>query len=154
MKVPEKIYIQLSSDEKLNLSGIILDIKIRAGHRNPYYITTPKTDNEGKSILTKEDLRGQFEDHWVRALMDYNGNLETAKPIVEVSLWDPAWYRENEQYHCSWDLLTYEKKKWKSRKEEFDYMMSSRNDEFVAEPILVNLDETQTIRLKMKKKSS
>ena len=154
MKVPEKIVIQVNSDEHVELSGIILEIKIKAGHRNPYYIKTPKTDNKGSTILTQEDLRGQFEDYWERALMDYNGTLETADPVVEVSLWDSTWYRENKEYHCAWDLLTNEEKKWKSRKEEFEYMMSSRNDEFDAETIRVNLDKPQTIRFKVRQKNS
>ena len=151
MKVPEKIYIQLSCDKKVDLSGIILDIKITAGRKNPYYVTTPKTDKAGKSILTNEDLKGQFEDFWERALMDYDGNLEVAEPIVEVSLWDPTWYRENKGSHFAWDLLKGEKKKWKSREEEYNYKISCRNDEFEADPIRVNLHETNTISLKVKR---
>jgi hypothetical protein len=94
---------------------------------------------------------GQFEDYWERALMDYDGNLDVAEPIVEVSLWDPTWYRENKGPHFAWDLLKNERKRWKSREEEYSYKITCRNEKFKAVPIKVNLDKTDKIQLKVNK---
>lgn len=152
MKVPDKIYIDLVSDEKINLSGIILQLKIIAGRKNPYYIYTPKTNLEGKSELQKEDLIGQYDDHWESGQMDYDGYLKDANPIIEVTLYDKTWWRENKELVLAWTLLKNEKLKWKSKDEQFNYMISCTNDQFEASPLKININKTDTIRMKIKQR--
>ena len=151
MIVPETIYIELFSDTNVNLSNIILQLKITTGRKNPRYITTPKTNTNGKSELSNEDLRGQFEDHWESGQMDYSGTLKDASPIVEVSLYDLARLREEKELFLDWTLLKNEKIKWKSKKEQYNYMISSTNDKFEANPLNIDIHETDTIRIKVKR---
>ncbi len=151
MIVPDKIYIELVSNKEEDLSGIILELKISTGRRNPRYITTPKTNRKGKSELSQEDLEGQFEDHWESGQMDYSGNLKDASPIIEVSLYDLARFRENKELFLAWTLLKNEKLKWKSKEEQCNYMISSMNDKFEANPLKINIHKTDTIRMRVKK---
>ncbi|MBY8999369.1 MAG: hypothetical protein KGD64_00460 [Candidatus Heimdallarchaeota archaeon] len=140
------------SDEKVDLNGIILELKITAGRKNPYYITTPKTNRVGYSELDQEELIGQFKDHWEMGIMDYDGSLEVAEPIIEVSLYDPTWLRENKRIAFALPLLKNEKPKWKSREEQYNYMISCTNNQFEASPIKININETDTIKMKVKKR--
>ena len=94
MKLPEKIYLQVTNKKETKVKDIIVQLKVRSGTKNPYYIFFPKTDEDGESILSLNDFSGQFEDHFEAGLMDYNGSIKTANSEVEVSLFDPAWMKK------------------------------------------------------------
>ena len=70
----------------MDVSGIIFELRVVSGTKNPYYVIFPKTDARGIARLSSEQFRGQFEDHWENGLMDYNGTVATAIPTVTVQL--------------------------------------------------------------------
>lgn len=147
MNVPKRIAIQLTSDEEADLSGIIVKMVVTTGQKNPYLIFFPKTDSAGAATLTRKDFIGQFKDHWEAALMDHAGTPASADSRVQVSLYDPSRAIANRQLALTWPLLKHERTKWSSREEEYQSRVSSRNTDFDATPITVDLHQTHTIVL-------
>ena len=145
MKLPEKIYLEIKSKKETELEDLIVQLNVRSGRKNPYHIFLPKTDKDGRAIISKDDFKGQFEDHYGTGLMDYDGSIETAKPEVEVSLFDPAWMIENKKLALAWPLLKNEKPKWKSRQEKYNYMISCRNPKFRMKQFLFNIEKLNCI---------
>jgi hypothetical protein len=151
MKVPENIRVRVDCDGDTDLSGLIVALTVKAGHKNPYRIYFPKTDRSGIASLTRDDFVGQFKDHWEGGLMDHNGTLHSADPIVRVNLYDPQWSIDNREAALAWPLLPHERTKWSSREEEYRYRTSARNAEFVVSPIDVDLETTPDIVLPAKR---
>jgi len=149
MNLPEIIELKIVSGDANDLSNLIVTMKIKSGRKNPYYIRFPKTDEGGSTSLVKNDLIGQFKDHWEEAVMDYDGTLETAKPVVEFSLFDSTWLEENKNAALSWPLLKHEKEKWQSRQELYDYLTSSNNRKFNCEPVNFDLSKSSQIVLEV-----
>src|SRR5690348_3597606 len=112
MKVPDTIQVQVRSPVDSDLSGLIVQMKVRAGRKNPYFILFPKTDVSGRATLDRAGFLGQFTDHWEAGLMDYDGGVEDASTTVEASLFDPTWLRENRGIAMAWPLLTHESTHW------------------------------------------
>jgi len=54
MKVPEKMYLQIECKNETDLKDLIVQLKVRSGRKNPYYIFLPKTDEDGKSVLSMD----------------------------------------------------------------------------------------------------
>ena len=150
MKIPELIVTQLRCSEQVDLGDVIIQILVRAGRKNPYRILFPKTDRSGRTELSRADFVGQFRDHWQEGLMDYDGSPETADPVVEVSLFDPSWLLQNRRLALAWPLLKHERTKWSSRKEEYKYRISCRNEQFSGTIISVNLETTCTFEYHVK----
>jgi len=149
MRVPDRILLRLISPTPTPLGEVIVQLEVHAGRKNPYFVLFPKTDASGEAILTRDDLVGQFSDHWEMALMDYDGNLETAGPVVQASLFDPTWSLENRALALAWPLLKHEKTKWTSREQEFEHRITCRNLHFSAKPVAVNLDHSQVVVLEV-----
>jgi hypothetical protein len=126
---------------------VIVQIKVRSGTKNPYFIYLPKTDRSGSATITRDDFVGQFEDHFESGLMDYNGTVEDANPMVEARLYDPTWALRNEHLAMAWPLLTHERTKWKSRREAYEYLTSCRNLHFDVTPVEMNIERRPTIDL-------
>lgn len=140
MKIPETITIQLCCEESADLSGIVCQIEIAAGNKNPYHILFPKTDQNGKTSLSAENVKAQFEDHREAGLMDYNGTLESASPWVGVRLHDRKHAASAEKTLRAWPLLKNEIGQWRNRDEQVDYLLSSRNDQFQMRLIYWNIE--------------
>ena len=151
MRFPEKTTLQIVSDSPGDLDGLIILIKVRSGTKNPFYIEFPKTDWQGAAELTQEDFVGQFMDHFEKALMDYNGTIESAEPIVEVFLFDPSWSINNKQLALAYPLFKHEATKWKTRKEEYNNRITCRNLEYSASPLEIDLESTNLIEFKVAK---
>jgi len=149
MTLPPQIELRGRCAEAHDLSGIIFEMQITAGSRNPYTITFSKTDSLGHTKLTREEMAGQFTDHWDMALMDYNGSIEEANDIVTIRLFDPAPLREGYQQLLSWPLFSHESTRWHSRREWLDYMASCRNDQFTFGGIVIRLPETTLLYLSL-----
>lgn len=147
MKVPQQIRVRVSCDGEADLSGLIVELTVWAGKKNPYRIYFPKTDLSGVTILARGDLVGQFEDHWEAGLMDHAGTPETADSLVRIGLYDPTWSIDNADAALAWPLLRYERTKWSSREEQYRYRTSTRNAEFVVSPVEIDLDKTTDIVL-------
>jgi hypothetical protein len=152
MKLPDKIYLQIECKKETDLVDLIVQLKVRSGRKNPYYIFFPKTDENGKSILSNDDFIGQFEDHFESGLMDYDGSVETARPEVEVSLFDPTWLLNNKNLAMAWPLLKNEKPKWRSRWEQYSYMISCVNLKYKLKPFTLNIEESKYIKAKIELK--
>ena len=149
MNVPERLTVQLQSQSADDLSGLIVEFKVIAGRKNPYFIRFPKTDSFGRAELTRDEFIGQFKDHREMGLMDYDGSIESASPVVEASLFDPAWSINNRKLALAWPLLAHERAKWSSREQEYAYRISCRNPLFAAEAARADLSESQQIRLQI-----
>jgi hypothetical protein len=149
MKLPKKINVQLVSDSPINLDGLIVMLKVKSGTKNPYYIQFPKTNLQGVAQLTQEDFIGQFMDHFEEALMDYNGTIESAEPIVEISLFDPTWTMKNKKLALAYPLFKHEATKWKTRKAEYNNRITCRNLEFSDSPLGVDIENTDVIKFKV-----
>ena len=128
MKIPNIIYISAHclDKDKINLSGIIFQMKITSGTKNPYFIIFPKTNSSGQTSIEKSDLLGQFLDHWEIGLMDYNGSIEQADSVVEFSMVSHRFPSNLKD----WPLLKHESTKWSSRKEMIDFYANSQNNNF------------------------
>jgi len=147
MKIPERMTVRVRLANGESVPDLLVQMKVTAGSKNPYYIEFPKTDATGTAVLTRDDFIGQFKDHWGAGLMDYNGTPESSNPDVEIRLYDPTPVIQNPQISLAWPLLSYERTKWSSRREEYDYRVSSRNSAFALAPLSVNLETTPTIDL-------
>ena len=154
MKVPEKITIQLVPDSPGDLDDLIVLLKVKSGTKNQYYIQFPKTNSQGVAELTREDFVGQFLDHFEEALMDYNGTIESAEPIVEISLFDPTWSINNEKLALAYPLFKHEATKWKTRKEEYNNRINCRNLEFSANPLEIDIENTNPINFKVVRRNA
>ena len=144
--------MRVECDNETDLSGFIVELTVTAGRKNPYRIYFPKTDCSGVATLTRDDFVGQFKDHWEAGLMDHTGTPETADSLVRVGLYDPQWSISNPDAALAWPLLTHERTKWSSREEQYRYRTSSRNAEFVAPPIDVDLEKTNDIVLPVERR--
>jgi hypothetical protein len=152
MKLPEQVMVRVTCEGVSDLSSIIVELTVATGLKNPYRIYFPKTDSWGAATLTRDDFVGQFTDHWEAGLMDHSGTPETAEPTVRVGLYDPSWSLKNRDAALAWPLLKHERSKWSSRDEEYRYRTSSRNSEFLASPIMVDIEKTSDIVLPLKRK--
>ncbi len=151
MKLPEQVDVELTSGDE-NISGLIVEMKVTAGNKNPYYIYFPKTDKNGKSLLKQEDIIGQFNDYNEVSMMDYNGTTEAANPEVEITLFDYSGMLKNKDVILGFPLSSYEKTRWKSRQEKYDYMISCENGKFKLPPTMINLEKTSDIKLEIEKR--
>ena len=151
MTLPPQIELRARCADAGDLSGLIFRMQITAGYKNPYGIFFPKTDSAGHTRLTTEDIKGQFTDHWEEALMDYNGSVEDANELVTIHLWDPRPLRQDPEQALGWPLFSYEKTRWRSLREWFDYMASCRNDEFTFGGISIRLPETTLLYVSLRR---
>lgn len=147
MNVPEKIVARVTTPAGEGVPGIIVEMKVRAGHKNPYHIRFHATNDAGEAELTRGDFVGQFTDHWEEGLMDYDGSPETAAPVVEVSLFDPTWSITNRKLALAWPLFAHERTKWRTRDEEYAQRIACRNLDFVSEVQEINLEEESAIHM-------
>lgn len=152
MHVPEDIRVQVHSAGTSALDGLIVQITVRAGRKNPYQILSPKTDESGCVAIIRDDFIGQFTDHWQLGLMDYDGSIETAGSDVLVDLFDPTWYLENPKLAQAWPLLKHESTKWRSRQDQYVYVTTCRNLNFTARPIRANLELGNLLSLEVTQK--
>jgi hypothetical protein len=152
MELFENIYLQIECKKETDLKGLIVQLKVRSGNKNPYYIFFPKSDGKGKSQLSRNDFIGQFEDHFEMGLMDYNGSIQTANPSIEVSLFDPTWMLNNKKLYMAWPLLKNEKPNWNSREEKYNYMVSCTNLEFKMKPFIIDIEKSTTIFIDVKQR--
>ncbi len=62
--------------------------------------------------------------------MDYNGSIEAADQRVVLALYDVARARRRHKVMMAWPLLANERRRWTSRQERVDYLLSCRNENF------------------------
>jgi len=130
MTLPPIIHLKVDCPKGGDLSGLIFQLRVTSGTKNPYYIYFPKTGVDGTTQITSEDFRGQFTDHYEMGFMDYNGTVETAGDVFGVELYDPRQMEKQKETLSHWPLLKHERKLWKSRQEFIEYFLSCRNREF------------------------
>ena len=152
MKIPEQMTVRVVSTDEEDLSGLIVELMVTTGSRNPYYIQFPRTDSSGMATLTRDDFVGQFTDHWESDLMGHSGTPASASSRVQVALYDPSWSLEHRDRAMAWPLLQHERTKWSSREEEYRHSTSSRNLDFLAAPIEVDLEETSDFTLPVQRR--
>lgn len=153
MRIPERLMLQVVCEDATDLSGLIVELKVTTGRKNPYRIYFPKTDRSGKATLTREDFVGQFTDQWESGLMDHSGTAESANSVVEVTLYDPSWSIQNPDLALAWPLLPHERTKWSSRDEQYRYRTSTSNTQFVASPIAVDIGQASEIVFPVRRKA-
>jgi hypothetical protein len=146
MTLPPIIKLTVDCPEGGDLSGLIFQMRVTSGTKNPFYIYFLKTA-DGTTQLTAEDFRGQFADHYEMGLMDYNGSVETAVDTVRISLFDPQSMLEQRATLSRWPLSKHERKNWQSRREFIDYYLSYRNREFEFATLSTRMPKDGVIRL-------
>jgi hypothetical protein len=150
MTLPPQIELRARCAKADDLSGIIF----RANHRRlqkPIWYLLPEDRRAWSHQLTAKEIEMQFTDHWEMALMDYNGSLEDANELVTIHLWDPRSFREHPRNALVWELFSYERTRWNSRREWFDYMASCRNDQFTFDGISIGLSETTRLYVSLRR---
>ena len=152
MTLPPVIQIKVDCPEGGDLSGLIFQMRVTAGTKNPYYIHFPKTASDGTAHITAEDFRGQFTDRHESGLMDYNGTVETAEEFVHMDLFDPRPMMEHRERLLSWPLFMHEKTVRRSRQERVDYFLSSRNGDFYFFEESIRIPPDGVIRLTVGRK--
>ena len=120
MNVPRTITLTIGCEQGGDLSGLIVYMIVTSGTKNPYYIYFPKTSLDGKTQLTAEQCRDQFNDHGDTFMMDYNGTVEGAPNAVSLELYDSRLLATDPEESLRWPLSQYEQKVWKSRQEFVD----------------------------------
>ena len=159
MKLPSQIDIQVVCDDEENLDGLIVQMTVYAGTKNPFLIYFPKTNKEGQTSITAVDFKDQVDFQITIGIMDYNGSIETASQVVSIDLGLP--YRKElledkrflESIRKS-SLQGYEKLKWLSSDEKVSYYLSSRNDKFIAKPQSVELRPNEIIQFVIRKNAT
>lgn len=152
MELPDKITFNVFDKSKQAIEGIIIEVKVYSGTKNPYIILSPKTDSSGKAEIEKTNFIGQYEDHWEMGLMDYNGTIQDAKTKVEVYLFNPDWPIKNKDACLAWPLLKNEKPLWDSREEKYNYLISCVNQKYKAKKQTVSFNEDSNIEITVAKK--
>ena len=152
MELPDKITFNVLDKSNKAIEGIIVEIKVYSGTKNPYRILSPKTDDTGKAEIKKSNFIGQYEDHWEMGLMDYNGTIQDAKTKVDVYLFDPKWEINNKEACLAWPLLKNEKPLWSSRLEQYSYLISCVNQRYKTKKQSINLSKVNNIDVKVEKK--
>ncbi len=85
--------------------------------------------------------------------MDHSGTPESANSVVEVALYDPTWSIQNPDQALAWPLLPHESTKWSSRDEQYCYRTSTRNTEFIASPMAVDIGQMSEIVFPLRRKA-
>jgi len=152
MELPEIISFNVVDKSKQPIEGIIVEIKVYSGTKNPYIILSPKTDISGKAEITKTNFIGQFEDHWEMGLMDYNGTIQEAKSKADVYLFNPEWTINNKESCLAWPLLKNEQPLWSTREEQYNYLTSCKNQKYKANKQKVNFSEANNVVVTVSKK--
>ena len=150
MNVPDRLVVRVVSDRENDLSGIIVQLKVSTGQRNPRHIHFPKTDAAGQAKLERPDFLGQFRDATEADLMGSWGNVEQASPLVEVSLYDPS--PALAAGKSDWQLFPHERTKWSSRAAEYAYRTTCRNLEFTAGSLIVDVEKNPEFQLQVTRK--
>lgn len=152
MILPAEIRLQASCHGSTDLSGLIFELTLHSGTKNKFHIYFPKTDSSGLAVLTSDDFKGQFADHFEMGLMDYNGTIETADQRVTLTLFDRVKMAKNKANIAVWPLLRHERAQWRSRDDKLEYFLSARNDEFVVSPekLVLPTDELITVMIEHK----
>lgn len=135
---PEKITIQLVDNQgaALKIPGIFIAMKLKSANKNPYIIMLPFTNDSGVTTLLRSEVSEQIASTNSYFPMNYKGSIDECEPIVEFNLFD------NRQYKSALDkirkspLTKYEKKRWKSRQEVISYILSNKNDGWIANRIV------------------
>ena len=153
---PEKVTIQLVDSQGANLKmpGIFVIMKQKSGNKNPYFIILPFTDDNGVTVLLRSEVSEQIASTNSYFPMDYKGSIDQCGLVVEFSLFD------NRQYKSSLDkirkspLSKYEKNRWKTRQEVINYILSNKNDGWIANRTvdLSKLDSNLLVHLELKNK--
>ena len=154
MKLTGPVQLRVVCESTPDLSGILVELHIQSGTKNSYCICFPKTDVRGRAALSRSEIIEQFEDTWESGLMDYNGDLDTANPIVTVHLVDLDNVRANLQLVLAWPLLKNERRRWASREALIHDTLASRNDLFTAQTMSLNLELNPSFWYELKRKDS
>ena len=154
MKLTGPTQLRVVCDKMPDLSEIIVTLHIQSGTKNSYSIVFPKTDARGRAALSRSDIVEQFEDTWESGLMDYNGDLNTANPVVSVHLFDLDSFRAHLDIARAWPLLKNERKRWSSREARIQDILSCRNDLFSAQTMSLNLEDNPSFWYELKRRDS
>jgi hypothetical protein len=154
MKLPNTLTVRAKGTPGMDVSGIIFELTVASGTKNPYHIIFPKTDARGVARLSSEQFRGQFEDHWENGLMDYNGTVDSAIPTIIVQLLEKSRIRHNLHILRALPLLKNERQWWSSREEKLQYCLSYRNDQLAMEPTLWEIENRSDIEVEIRANGS
>ena len=86
--IPDKIQIDFfdSENNPLRQEKILIGIRTFANRKNNIDLSPFLTDNEGKVIITTQDINDCYQNYISYGIMDYS-SLESAKPEIEIYFW-------------------------------------------------------------------
>lgn len=136
LQLPELTQIQLldSTGSLLELSGVIVFIKVSARRKNDYFLGPYWSNGEGLIEIRKEDLLHAIEATHDSGLMDYSG-INQCHPEVKVVLQNRSDInRIVRNRKTVWkNLLRGEKERFQSMEDLISIYESSPNAEFKLE---------------------
>jgi hypothetical protein len=130
MRLPPIIELKVECPQQGDLSGLIFELLVTTGSKNPFRIHFEKTSENDTTRITAEDFCGQFNNHFDMASMDYDGSIETAADVMTIRLFDERPMMEHREELLRWPLFKHERTVWESREEFISYFLSCRNREF------------------------
>jgi hypothetical protein len=84
--------------------------------------------------------------------MDHSGTLGEASPTVHVQLYDPSWSLANRTKAIAWPLMKHERTKWRTREQQYEYRISTRNPAFEATELDVDVEKTTEIVIHLRRR--
>jgi hypothetical protein len=153
-RFPKSIKIQVvgKDGQILRQKDIFIIMQVKSGTRNPYHIQLPFTNEKGVTSITRQEVAEQMDSAQRYYIMDYNGDIGYCEPVIELSLFD--YYGDKDGFirrkRLS-SLSQYEKKRWESIDEVVSYILSNKNNGWVAHKTidLSLIDKDEQIKLEL-----
>ena len=90
MRFPDKLTVTARDrDTSLPVKDVAIVLVLFAKHKNDYYVGPLIADEKGRAEFARADCEFAIERAQEMFLMDYHGDLESCRPIIEVSLHPP-----------------------------------------------------------------
>ena len=150
MRLPDTIQVHVCCSNERPIEGIIIELIVKSGIKNPYSILLPKTDIKGYASISKKNFIGQFEDHWVMGVMDYNGSVKEAEELVLAKLYDQLSLEKNAANFLAWPLLKNESSIWESREQKYNYLKSCSNRNYKDIELYFDISKSNCFNVKLK----
>jgi hypothetical protein len=142
MRFPEKLTVFAQDpDTRLPVKGVAIVLVLFAKRKNDYYVGPLVTDEKGQVEFTRADCEFAIRRAQEMFLMDYHGDLESCRPVIEVSLHPPERIEGmRRQYESAPDFWG---RGFRDPKNLFANLQQARNSEF--EPTKITATEEQIL---------
>ncbi|HJX85016.1 MAG TPA: hypothetical protein VJ723_11785 [Candidatus Angelobacter sp.] len=142
MRFPDKLTVVAQDrDTRLPAKGVAIVLVLFAKRKNDYYVGPLITNEKGLVEFTRADCEFAIERAQEMFLMDYHGDPESCRPVIEVNLHLPERIEGmRQQYEAAPDFWG---RGFRDPKDLFAELQKSRNSEF--EPAKITATEEQIL---------